>query len=419
MKSKSPKSLSFNLLMINAFVYIALSFYMPFLSSYYSKVGLDAFEIGILFAIGPLLSIFIQPLWAILSDRTGRRKDILTVVVLGSAISMFSYYIGRTFYTFFIATVLLSLFTTAIIPLSDAIIIRTANKNNLDFSRIRLGGTVGFAIMVIFAGIIVYRKPSIQFALGFLGYMILFIFVRRLPKEENEDKAVMLASNTTGVNQKSASFVHKDKRSLKDRFNLMNIFTTKQIIFVLAYAFISQIGLSFYGSFIGVYLTKSGLGENTIGIVNCMAALSEIPILFSINRIIRKLTSMRLIILSCILMSIRIFIITGGNIAFVFLAQALQGVTYMTIYYSSATFINTHVKPGKQSQGQSTIAVIQSGIASILGNIAGGYLVDIVGIREAYFYIAAMIIVASLLIVTIQVIFQRKEKLKIAKVDID
>jgi PPP family 3-phenylpropionic acid transporter len=106
MKHHSSRILLFDLLMINAFVYISSSFYGSFLSPYYSARGISSLEIGILLTIGPISSILIQPLWAMISDRTGRIKAVLALVTLGSAVSMFSYYLGSTFIMYFIASLL-------------------------------------------------------------------------------------------------------------------------------------------------------------------------------------------------------------------------------------------------------------------------------------------------------------------------
>jgi MFS transporter, PPP family, 3-phenylpropionic acid transporter len=400
----------FNLLMINAFIYIAFSFYTSFLSPYFAKAGMNALEIGILLTIGPVTAILIQPIWAIISDRTGRRKDILSLVVLGSALSMFSYYIGNNFISFFIATLLLSIFSTSIVPLSDAIIIRIANKYQLAFSKIRLGGTVGFAFMVNIAGIFVRMYPPLQFTLGFIGYMILFIFVRNLPKEENESPKISIKKAAT-VNNKVILENNVTGEHPKGHRGILSIFQTKQVIFVLAFAFISQVGLSFYYSFVGVYMVELGQGEGMIGLANCISALSEIPVLLLINFIIRKLTPIKIIIISSFIMGLRLLAIFGGSLPYVFLGQILHGVTYMTIYISCATFINEYVRPGKQSQGQSMLAIIQTGIGSIIGNIAGGVLVDQFGIRSAYLYMSVLISIAVTIIVLIQSLFHNKMKL--------
>jgi len=402
MKKNISNKIGINLFMINAFVYISFSLYAPFLSSYYSKAGINAVQIGILLTIGPVIAIIIQPLWAILSDKTGRRKDILSLMVLGGGISIFSYYIGRTFLTFFIATIMISIFVTAIIPLSDAIIIRSAAKNHLDFAKIRMGGTIGFGLVVVIAGAIIKQNPSILFALGFIGYLMLFIFVRRLPPDK-KDETLQTVVHTL------------PKPDKKARIGFLSIFESKQIIFVLAFAFISQVGLSFNYGFLGVYMVNLGLSEGTIGIINCVSAFSELPILFLINRVIQKISTMKIIIISCVLVALRIFTVTGGTLGYIILSQSLHGLSYMTIYFSCAVFISKHVKPENQSQGQSTLAIVQTGLGSIVGNILGGFLVDRYGLKNAYQLMAALIVTTSMLIFVIQLIYQKKMKLKVVK----
>jgi oligosaccharide:H+ symporter len=382
------------LLMINAFIYITFSLYTPYLTSYYSKAGLNALEIGVLIAIGPVVAILIQPLWAILSDRTGRKKDVLSLVVLGSAVTMLSFYIGKSFGTFFIASFLLALFGTSIVPLADAIVLRSAHKNRFDFSKIRMGGTLGFAIVVLLSGEIVKMNPALQFVMGFAGYMILLLFIRRLPKEEAD-----------GTEQRKKSPV--PKRSLKERLNILAIFESKQIFFILAFAFINQVGLSFTYTFLGVYMVRLGFGEGTIGFINSVSAFSELPVLLLINRFLRKNSSMKLIIAGCFLLGLRILTVTGESLLFFSLSQVLHGLSFMTVYYSCAVFISRDVKPENQSQGQSILAIVQAGIGSIVGNIAGGLLVDSFGLKTAYLTISVAVVSVTALITVALAVFSK------------
>ncbi|MDF2540163.1 MAG: major facilitator superfamily 1 [Herbinix sp.] len=397
MEKESTKKIGLNLLLINAFIYISFSLYAPFLSSYYSKAGINAVQIGIILTIGPVVAIFVQPLWALLSDRTGRRKDILSLVVLGSAMSMFSFYIGHSFLTYFIASFLLAIFCTSIVPLSDAIILNKARKNQLDFSKIRMGGTIGFAIVVIFSGMIIKYNSDLMFIMGFIGYFLLFLSIRLLPEDNAEKLRVT-----------DKQLEHKPK--IKKRIKILDIFESKQIFFILAFAFINQMGLSFHYSFLGVYMVNLGLSEGMIGVINCVSAFSEIPVLFLINRIMKKMNTTKITILACFLLSLRIFTVTGENIMFMILSQALHGLTYMTIYYSCAVFISHNVKQENQSQGQSILAIVQTGIGSIVGNIMGGYLVDAFGLKPAYYSMSAIIIITSSAIVIIQILYQRHSK---------
>lgn len=396
MKHNPSRNILYNLVLINAFVYISSSLYGPFLSSYYSAGGISSIEIGILLTIGPITSILIQPLWAMASDRTGRRKAVLALVTLGSAAAMFSYYLGSSFVTYFIATLLVSVFSTSIVPLSDAIIIREAGRINYGFAQIRMGGTIGFSLTVVFAGSILKSYPDFMFFMGFIGYLLLFLFVMRLPADE---RALRKAD--------SGTYGYTIRSRARDFFD---IFQSNTAYLILAYALISQIGLSFYWSFLGVYLHDSGYGQGILGWMNCASALSEIPALLLINRLIKKFGSIKILTSSCIILSLRIFLVTMGTLPFFFTAQILQGISYMTIYFSCAVYINDNVKPGKQALGQSALAITQMGIGSIIGNIAGGHLVGFLGIRNAYILMSIVILFITAALTATRSILHKKRQ---------
>lgn len=398
MKKQSSRAIGYNLLLINAFVYIASSAYGPYLSPYFTSRGINPIQLGVLFTIGPIASIFIQPFWAMISDRTGKRKHVLALVVLGTGLAMFSYYLGNTFLTYFIATLIVSIFLTAIIPLSDAIIINEASKTDFDFAKIRMGGTLGFSISVVLFGNLLKQKPDSLFFLSFLGYMVLLFFVLKLKTEDN-------GKLTTVKSKDLQNRINREGRRLRE--HSFHIFHSKMIFFVLAFAFISQLGLSFYWSFLGVYMVDMGYSQNTIGLINSVSALSEVPTLLFINRIIKKFGPMKILFASCIILSLRILLITQGSLTFILLAQLLQGISYMTIYFSCAVYINENVMPGKQSQGQSALTMIQTGLGSIIGNIAGGYLVDLMGIKSAYTFMSASILSTAIIIVAILAAYKR------------
>lgn len=401
MINQTNKRMGIHLFLINAFVFIPTAQYTPFLSAYYSKQGISALKIGILLTIGPIVSIIIQPIWAYISDRTGKRKLVLCFVVLGTASALLSYYLGNTFLSFFIAALLLAVFVTSIIPLNDAYTLHIAHKYELDFSKIRMGGTIGYATTVIFAGEIVKQHPSIGFLMGSIAYVILFLLIVKLPKEEYTDLSVS--------ERKHASERPKDRRS---RFH---IFESKEIYFILAYAFINQVGLSFNYSFLGVYMLNMGMTESTMGLINCISAFSELPVLLLINRITKKVSPMKISLIACILLSLRILAATGGSLPFVIISAVLHGMTFMTVYFSCVVYISKNVKQENQSKGQSVLTITQAGLASITGNIVGGFLVDKLGLKSSYLIMATAVITMAGLITLLQYLYEKKYKTSTAE----
>nr|WP_288938691.1 MFS transporter [uncultured Blautia sp.] len=210
---------------INAIIYIASGFYTPFLSAYYAQKGIDAEKIGILLMIGPCVVLLTQRFWAKISDRTGKRKEVLLVTIVGSGFSMLLYYLGNSFLCMFFATVVVTSFTTAVIPLSDAILIARSLKEGYSYSIIRLGGTLGYAVMTICAGMYLKTRPQMQFVFAFFAYMILFCFCIGLKEERNGQ---IVINEVVQENEQNRIFKNRD------------------VYIVLGLAFVSQMGLSVY-----------------------------------------------------------------------------------------------------------------------------------------------------------------------------
>lgn len=83
------------------------------------------------------------------------------------------------------------------------------------------------------------------------------------------------------------------------------------------------------------------------------------------------------------------FPIRSGIIGIV-LAQLLQGVTYMTMYYSCAVYISTCVYEKYQTKGQSILNVVQLGLGAIVGNLVGGKLIRLLGYEKGYLLMAGI-----------------------------
>ncbi len=67
------------LLAVNTFVWVTTALYAPFIGAYYAEQGITPFQVGVLTAIGPVVSTLIQPLWAYISDRLGKRRRVLII----------------------------------------------------------------------------------------------------------------------------------------------------------------------------------------------------------------------------------------------------------------------------------------------------------------------------------------------------
>src|SRR5512143_1839807 len=90
--------LSFTLLV----VMLGYSMAMPLLPFYIEAFGVGGTELGWLMSTYSLMQLICAPIWGLLSDRFGR-KPILSIGVLGYAVTFFMFGLANTFIMLFIA----------------------------------------------------------------------------------------------------------------------------------------------------------------------------------------------------------------------------------------------------------------------------------------------------------------------------
>lgn len=387
------------LFLINVSFWVACGSCAPFLSAYYKRIGLSFTQIGVLLAIGPIFAIFIQPLWAMLSDRTGKRKLLLILLALCTAGAYLLYYLGTSFAVCLLAVLVVSLFSLALLPLCDALVIDRANAYGFPFARIRIGGTLGYAVMVFGAGMFLEKFDGAQFAVASVAYLLFAGAVMLLPQGSARKEAAPARKEAAPAKRKAVP-AREEAASAKRKAvpARESIFDTSEILFVLALALIESLGLGFCGSFTGSYAVELGFGSSLIGVLSCISALSEVPILLFAGKLMDRFGEIPLLIFSGVMMSLRLCLTGMGLVPAMISAQLLQSVTYMTTYICCTQYISKHVRAGKMSQGQSALAIVQSGLAAVASNLFGGMLVDAVGTRQAFFAVAAGVLVVALLV---------------------
>jgi MFS transporter, PPP family, 3-phenylpropionic acid transporter len=341
-------------------IYMTNSIYATYIYVYYASKGFSLFQIGILGAIGPLFSILIQPIWAVLCDKAKYRTTVLKIVLSGALISVLLYPLLPTFFYNIVITVVYMVFSTAIFPISDSISVDKIKKLGFKFSTIRMGGTIGYILVVILAGY--YFKNHLD-SLFFVnaGFLLLCLTVACFMKNE---KSVI---------------------SKKEQISFSVILKNQKLMFVLMFIFALSIASSFNGSFLSVRINQLHFSNDFVGYACGLAAITEIPILIVISKYYKKYGIINIILFAGFMMATRMIICSfATSIEVLLAAQLLQGFTYMTVHFSTITYINEDLPSNAKSFGQSLLAISQSGFGSILGSIGGGYVSNAVGIAPVF-----------------------------------
>lgn len=171
-----------SLLFANVLYWVCAGVYSPFLSAYYTGLGLDAAQTGILLAVTPVCSMAVQPAWSLLADKLGRRRSVVVGLCVAAAIVAPLYYLANSFVTVLLVTFAFSAFFSALLPLCDSLVIDLATSSGCDFSRVRMGGTIGYAAVVLVVGQLLDVAPELQFALVSAALCLFAFHMFRLPE---------------------------------------------------------------------------------------------------------------------------------------------------------------------------------------------------------------------------------------------
>ena len=356
-----------DLFFANGAYWATAAFYTPFISMFYAQRGMDSMQIGVLSSILSLSSLLIQPFWARVSDRTGKRKEILMALCLCCAAAILTFLLDAGFKGLFCSALLYAVFNSAVLPLSDALIVNEAGKRGMDFSKIRMTGTLSYAFVVFVIGFFLKKHISLMFIATSISFLIFFLILKNL--------------SISDENIESASEDNSPKASSKKGGR---IFRSNEAYFILVFAFAMQLGLYYMSTFLGVMLNDMGESQSLLGVLSCVSALSEVPILLIIGKLRNRFRPMTLLTVSVLSMSLRLFMMSSGIVPIMLISEVLQGPSYMIMYYVCVVSINELIMPGKVSQGQSMLAIVQTGLGSLSGTLLGGFIAQIFGARGGF-----------------------------------
>ncbi len=362
----------FNLYLMNGMYWITASLYLPFISMYFAEKGMNTMEIGILSAIMPMAALVIQPFWSRLSDRPGNRRKVLLILTLCCALSAMLFLLTDTFSEILAAAALYAAFNSAVLPVSDAMVVSQSQKRGLDFARIRMCGTISYGVMVLGVGFYLKEHVQMMFFFIFVSFLAFSAVVMTIPGEGGREAK---------ENERACGGKQRKK-----------LFQSREISFVLTFAFAMQFGVNYYSAFLGVYLLELGHNQSLVGILNCISAFSEIPVLLLMDRISRRYREPVLLSFAVLCMALRLVLLSSGNVALMAASQLLQGPSYMICYFVCVVYVNKMVIPGKLSQGQGVLALVQMGLGSLGGTLIGGMLASRFGTRQGFLIVAVFLL---------------------------
>lgn len=373
-----PKKSSLHSLKLLLFLFHATNtIILSFLPLYLQHKGLNGTEIGWVLAIGPFASIISQPFWGYLSDKYKTVKKMLILSVIGMLIASIVFFQMNQLLAILLIGAIFYFFSSPVGALSDSLAQRRANELSVSFGSIRTWGSVGFAFSSLIVGEILSR-------IG-IGYMV-------YPYVIFGSILLIVAFFINDAETDSTPVSFHDVQLLMKNF--------PYVLFLLIMLFIT-ITHRASDSFIGLYITELGGGENLVGISWFVGVISE-AIVFALAAFwFRKYHPITFTIIASVLYTLRWFIygmIESPSTIIAF--QVLHGATFGVFYVATFEFVSRLIPHHLQATGHLIFYSVFFGVSGIIGSLAGGAVLEHFGGSTLYFSMGFMALIGVLLFIS-------------------
>jgi len=270
-----------------------------------------------------------------------------------------------------------NIFMSPVGSLSDSATMTMLGEQKAMYGRVRMGGTFGWGIFALISGALVDRFGlNIAFWLFSVLMFLNFLVSRKFSFGEKNESA----GNSGGV---------------------MVLLRNRKWVVFLANAFFGGLASVTVASFLYPYMAEMGANETTMGVASLVATLTELPIFFFGDFIIKRIPPRVLFILSLVLMGVRSLLFAAATAPYMALIiQVIGGTMFPAMWLAGVAYAEENAPAGLKSTAQGLFGAMSFGFGSAIGGFAGGLLLGNIG-AHGMFLVFGIVILAGLALVEI------------------
>jgi MFS transporter, PPP family, 3-phenylpropionic acid transporter len=333
---------------------------MPFLPLLLDARGLTPTQIAQVMFILPVFSLFVPSLWGMLADALRARVLLLRIASLGGALSMLLLLFDWKLAGSFLAVSCMCFFRSSVTPLADAAAHSMLEGSRARFSRIRLWGSLGFALFAGLGGYLdVSHHPERLVMISSTLYLIAFCFALRMEAPPLQHQPRVLG--------RTLQFIFASSLPLL-------LFGT-----VLHY-----VGHSMFDVYFGLHMRALHYDDSFVGLAWLIGVLCEVGVMFFGPRILAFSDPRRLMAFSTAAAIVRWFIVAStGDRALILASQTLHAFTFGLWYISMVKFVQDEA-PEELRTSMQSVVLSSIGLGMMFGYLLGGVLFEEGGGRTVF-----------------------------------
>jgi PPP family 3-phenylpropionic acid transporter len=323
-------------------LYIPIAINISFFPLWIKAQGLSESQVGLLFSVGAVLGVIVNPVVGHLADTRPDRKRLLLWLCTSSAIAACALLGAQGFLPVHAAYVATRACSASLIPLSESIAIGNTTRHGFDFGRLRSVGSLSVVVTAVLLGWLIDHIGIAIVAYTLAATYLLQTFAAtRLP-----DVSV--------------------PRSARVKAPLREVWLQRGYPLFLVAGAASQACHGLFYTYSAIHWKAIGLAPLAIGWLWALGVLVEVVAFAWGSRLLTRFTPQQLILIGCSAGVLRWSLIAEADgIAVLLLAQLLQAATLGFTQLGAAQFIRLNVPAPVMSSGTGLYAAVSGVLTAV------------------------------------------------------
>lgn len=376
-------------------------FFVP----YYVELGYSNSRIGIIMAANSAMASIFPPMLGLLSDKLRSKRKTLLFCLAGLGLTALCVpVVGRQFLLTLLIAALYNGLRYSTVSIGETWAMSEVNRavglgSRMTYGSVRAWGSLGYSFTCL-AYYFCLNGTGASNALTMYGGAVLALLTFIIALSGKKMEHTEASSGTVSARALSMKEL-KPGRLFKNYYYL-----TFLVVYVLM-----SCSMNFGQNYMSQLMEAVGGNAAFTGVLNFVRSFLEIPLLFLSPLLVRKLGYRTSLMISCAaFVAEQFFYIFAGGAVGVLLGQVIRGLSCGIMFSCAVAYIYSLVPRSLTATAQSICAGCNN-IVSMLANLAGGFLIDALGIRSI-FWVSAGIQLAAVVLFSASLLLGRLRGIK-------
>ncbi|WP_340022635.1 MFS transporter [Paenibacillus sp. FSL K6-1096] len=346
---------------------------------FYAHLGFSSPQMGLLYSVGPLISILSNLFWSMMSDRLGTVRKIMALLLGGQLVTAIILFQATSFSGVLLILSCFYFFYYPVFPLADTMAIRIAQRHGRNFIAIRVFGSLGYSFFALTIGYVL-RALGPEYSVA----ICIVIVVTAL--------LITLGLKDVKRSEPSGTVTPDDEAPDPDQplkgAGLRQILLQKEVLWFFGSVFLLAIGYRMNEAFLTISLKGMNAGDEIVGWALLASALSEIPVFFLLSKYGDRFKELPLLAFASLMFTLRFLLMAlVQEPGMVVAIQAMHSVSFGIYYVTAVRYITRMIPDHLRATGMALFTVVWSSGAGLLSGTFGGIVYQDAG--RVIFYVVA------------------------------